>query len=184
MVSVPEFVRQHDEVNIFVTDENPNVACLHLDDKRLGKMLMESCQLLSIAVHHHRPDISKEHVGPGKLCQGGSWHNTPVAQWVMANKDNWLWLFYYAEGLGEEWVHRFGTDHGARDRVPYIAEFSGCLPLGQMLPFHNGARHQGLGIDFTYLPVPKSYRHYLNARWSKDTNPVRFTNREKPEWAR
>lgn len=35
-------------MNIFVTDPNPKIAASHLDDLRLGKMCVETAQMLSV----------------------------------------------------------------------------------------------------------------------------------------
>ena len=40
----------------------------------------------------------------------------------------------------------------------------------------------GHNIDFTHLPVPYSYRHYLHNRWQTDKLPVKFTGRQEPAW--
>lgn len=171
-------------VNIFVTDADPVKSAQSLDDKRIGKALMEMNQLLTIAINEHHPKLGSEHYGEGRLCQGLAYMNHPPAIWVRQNRATFDWALQHALGLKAEWEFRFGTEHASGARTPYIAQFIDCLPPGQMLPFSNTARNKDLGIDFTYLPAPTSYRHYLNARWKRDKLPVTFTGRGQPEWAR
>ena len=174
-------------MNIFITDSDP-VKCAHaLDDKRVGKLLMEQNHMLSLAIkEHYWIDDWYDFQGPGMLVKGEAYKNHPCSIWVRANQANFNWTMCHAFALGEEWTHRFGTIHGSFERTKFMNKWINtqrdCLPAGEMLPFQNSAKNQGLGIDFTHLPVPISYREYLKKRWLTDTKPVIFTNREMPRW--
>lgn len=171
-------------MNLFVTSKDPAESARNLDDKRLGKALIECNQMMSYAIREHHGHLTNEHFGEGRLSQGAAGMNNGISKWVRANAQTFDWTLKHTWALVEEWQFRFGTEHISAQRTPFIADLADCLPLGQMLPFFNGARHKDLGLDFTYLPPPASYRHYLNARWSRDTLPVVFTRRGEPEWAR
>ena len=170
-------------MNLFVTDECPIKSAQALDDKRVGKLLMEANQMLSLAVKMADPaSVAGWMEGDGMLTRGFAHKNHPVSVWVRQTSRNFGWCLRHAIALGEEWTHRFGTAHASAARTPYIQSFEHCLEIGRLLPFQNSARHETLGIDYSHLPVPLSYRCYLANRWQSDTMPVKFTNRGAPEW--
>lgn len=163
-------------MNIFVLDTDPDIAATMLDDKRLGSALMEACTMLSVAVEGHGE------TGVGLLCRP-THRNHPVTLWVGATVSNWRWTLRYAYAVANEWQHRYGTTHGASERLPYITTMEDCLPAGDLLPFQNSARHGGFGLDFSHLPVPEAYRVYLRERWKTDKRPPTFRERGWPTWA-
>lgn len=172
-------------MNLFVTNVSPFVAATHLDDKRLGSALREACQMMSAAVKVHDDNFDEfEHCGEGKVCRGMGYQHHPVSLWVMSSRSRWGWTWQYAKSVSREYELRYGKSHGAAPRVRYLRQFRDCLPTGPLLPFQNSARNEGLGLDFTHLPVPVSYQEYLMARWPEDKRAVTFTNRGAPIWSR
>lgn len=165
-------------MNLFVTDPDPILSAQALDDKRVGKLLMECCQMLSVAVKVTRPEMAES---PG-LTAGFAYQNHPVSIWVRATQENYDWTLEHAKALAYEYRLRFGKDHASGDRLPHLEALRDCLLPGGLLPFANCARNAGLEVDFTYLPVPWSYRHYLSHRWKHDVRPVTFTGRGEPAW--
>lgn len=175
-------------MNLFVTSEDPVECARSLDDKRLGKMLMETNQLLSFAIHYHWDsyygDPISRYVGDGMLCAAGTGHmNHPCSVWVRQSIDNFTWAETHARALDAEWAYRFDSFHSSATRTRFIGAFTDCLPSGPLLPFQNSAKNDGLGLDFTWLPVPLSYREYLKARWPGDKRPTTWTRRGAPSWS-
>ena len=166
-------------MNLFVLDTDPDLAVQGLDDKRLGSALREACQMMSVAAQ--RWSRTPVEVGAGAAYRP-SHQGHPVTLWVGATVSNFNWTLRYGWAMSNEWQHRYGTWHSAADRLPYLATFVSCLPAGPLLPFQNSARHGGLGLDFSHLPVPESYRVYLQERWKTDKRPPTFRNREWPKW--
>lgn len=172
-------------MNLFVTHVDPVKAATHLDDKRIGSALREACQMMSLAIKYHSINFDESlHCGEGKVTKGMSHLNHPVSLWVRSTLANWNWTWDYASALIKEYELRYGKTHGASPRVEYLTPFRTCLPVGGLLSFQNSAKNDGLGLDFTHLPVPKSYRQYLIARWETDKRAVTFQNRGAPEWSR
>ena len=167
-------------MNLFILDENPVLAAQGLDDKRVGKLLMEACQLLSTGAHS--ASSSAIEVGVGYACRP-SYQGHPVTLWVGATRGNWLWAARHAQGLADEYLFRYGRHHASADRLPYILTLSSCIPDGPLLPFQNSARNAGLGLDYSSLPVVEAYRSYIQERWRTDSRAVTFRNRGIPEWA-
>lgn len=174
-------------MNLFVTDFNPEITARHLDDKRIGSALREANQMMSLAVKMHTKDadqetLNKKHVGEGKLTEGFAHKNHPVSIWVRASRANWDWTWEYAHHLSDEYEVRYGKRNASEERTKYLRQFRLVLPPGDMLPFQNSAKNEGLGLDFSDYPVPESYQRYLLARWPNDKRAVTFTNRGEPEW--
>lgn len=167
-------------MNLFVFDEDPAVSAAGLDDKRIGSALREANQMMSTALI--QSGVEGAEIRPGLLCRPSHQHH-PVTLWVGQTAGNFAWCYTYACALIEEWQLRYETVHGSGDRTPYIWTFRTCIPDGPLLPFQNSARHDGLGLDFTHLPVPESYQAYLQERWLTDKRPPTYTNREWPTWA-
>ncbi len=168
-------------MNLFITDPDPRTAASQLDNKRVGKQLMECNQMMSLAVKCHSDDWEKLVASDG-LTRGFSHLNHPVSIWVRETIGNYDWVLAYAEALRDEFQYRFAKHHASAERLPILRAKRLCLPAGNLLPFQNSAKHEGMGLDFTYLPVPYSYRAYLKERWRTDKMPVRFTGREQPAW--
>lgn len=174
-------------MNLFVTDLCPEASAMSLDDKRVGKLLTEANMMMSVAIklRFGITDESDE-VGEGRLCRGLPYSNHPVAKWVKASRGNFEWTLEHAQALAGVYQSRFGVSHASWNRTYHIRrmgvthKFQGAMGVAG---FQNSARHQELGIDFTHLPVPQAYRHYLLARWQTDTRPVKWTNCNPPSWA-
>jgi Pyrimidine dimer DNA glycosylase len=172
-------------MNLFVTHEDPEICAHNLDDKRVGKMLMEANQMLSLAVKSHWPDDDGSYAfweTSTELTSGWSHKNHPVSRWVRETRSNFHWTLCHARALAAEFEYRFGKEHASAKRLKYLATCEDCLPAGDMLPFQNSARHGGLGLDFSHLEVTMAYRSYLSYRWMTDKRAVTFSGREVPSW--
>ena len=170
-------------MNLFVTDPDPVVCAMNLDDKRIGKLLMECNQMMSLAVKSHWPEDDGSYVfweTPTELTSGLAYLNHPVSIWVRQTRANFLWTLEHAVALSNEFQHRFNSDHASGNRLAFMRRYSDVIPEEGLTEFQNSAKNGE--IDFTHLPVPDSYRHYLAARWETDKRAVTFTNRHSPEW--
>lgn len=177
-------------MNLFVTSECPIECAIALDDKRVGKMLMEANQMLSLAVKLARPSrgtpvliCQTNEIGPGKICAGFAHRNHPVSLWVRASRANFSWTVQHARALADEFEFRFGKKHASAERTDFITQFASNLPDGDLTPFQNSAKNSSLGIDFSHLPVPQSYREYLKERWATGRFMPTWINRKAPEWS-
>ena len=96
-------------MQIFVIHPNPVVCARYLDDRRVGKMCLESAQILSTAMHvqdYQRP-YRTTHV------------HHPCVRWAMSSDSNWAWLYEYWYQLIIEWHLRFGRTHGTYTKCWY-----------------------------------------------------------------
>lgn len=157
-------------MQIAVTDTNPMMAAMNLDDKRVGKLLLEAGQLLCVWAEDQGIAVPYKRTKQGKV----------FVEWMHDDARNYAWMRNHFEALCGEYVFRFRKKHKTHVDVLHL------LPrLPVFYPpssFVNAARHQGRGLDFTHLPVPLSYRAYLDARWKSDARPPVWTGRSRPSW--
>lgn len=160
-------------MNLFVTDVNPLLAAQHLDDVRLRKMVLETCQMLCTELRRRGHDMPYR-----------STHASHPVVLSLRHDATLRWATRYLTFIGLEHRHRFGKTHLSFEKCWTRALVHMPLSDGEIPPFHNSARNLSRGLDFTHLPVPESYRAYLCARWASDVRPPVWTRRERPEWAR
>jgi hypothetical protein len=115
-------------MNIFVLDEDPQIAAEYHCDKHVCKMILEYAQLLSTA--HRLLDgvetIVTEITPKGKERKVKRWiientiqntlwqathYNHPCAVWVRENGANYLWLYRLLVCLVDEYETRYQKEH-------------------------------------------------------------------------
>lgn len=168
-------------MNIFAFSNDPEQCAKWLDNSRVGKLLTEANQMMSVAVLENCPEAVRD-VGIGGLCRPTHVNNS-VTKWVRQSSGNFQWTLEYARALAAEYAHRYnGVQHGSAARIPTIESWDWVIPDGELTEFYNSARREDLGLDFTHLPVLQAYRDYANARWAIAKNPPRWHNRRPPTW--
>lgn len=117
-------------MNIFVLDENPELAAKYHTDKHVIKMILESAQMMSTAVRWSGIDAGYKvaHL------------NHPCTIWVRKSLTNWRWLGSLAYYLNQEFIFRFDktANHKSYDMItslpwPNIPEI-GLTPFAQAMP--------------------------------------------------
>jgi hypothetical protein len=176
-------------LNLHILDPHPDNIPPLLDDKRVGKMLMEANQMLSLAVKlgddpMARP-VDPADIGPGKLTDGLAHANHPVSQWVRFTYSNFVWTAQYASALAAEFKFRFGKDHLSAARTNFIMHrYANNIQPGPLTPFQNSARNSQRDVEFSALNIFEAYRNYMIYRWNTDRIECRWTNRGMPDFLR
>ncbi len=167
-------------VNIFVTDQNPEIAAKHLDDVRLRKMILETAQMCATALRE-RWGIATTYKSSHK--------NHPCNVWARETPANLMWLLEYGLCLYNEYRYRWeGKTHKSGQELERLfgiafAEFFQSPEWGMITPFVNCARRSDQNINFTHMEdTHDAYRQYLNCRWDNDKREPKWTNRGAPEW--
>jgi len=91
-------------MNIFFLDRDPYKAALALCDKHVPKMVLESAQMLSTAIHSHTMGIS---TGIYKKA----YPNHPMTKWVGFNRDCFRWALENAVYINHQYEQRFNKGH-------------------------------------------------------------------------
>jgi Pyrimidine dimer DNA glycosylase len=155
-------------MNVFASFPCPERSARYLDDTRVVKMTLESCQLMATAASIHK------RWRPGFPYPSHEHH--PLTKWAAAGRENFDWLWAHAWALDFERRCRFDNDHVHKTLDACwsadMHKVRTALPYGST-PFVNCARNMALDIDYTHVKdVHKAYRLYLRARYFKQLKPA------------
>ena len=106
-------------MNIFVVDPDPIASARLLPDRHVTKMILESCQMLSIVFSPHYwgcGEVMKVDGTPFKTAKG-AFKNHPCTQWAADSFENCAWLIQHACGLTTEFRARYDKKHGLEKSV-------------------------------------------------------------------
>lgn len=138
-------------MNIFVVDEDPCRAAEALCDKHVGKMLMESCQLLYTTLWHSlhirtkkayeaMDEREQEKVQrmlfqslPADMRPYWPTHvNHPCAVWLRESAANYTWLADHALALADQFRQRRGKEHTCEKHALWLSRAidNGCIKEG------------------------------------------------------
>ncbi len=162
-------------MNIFVTNPDPHLSAIALDDKRLIKMILESAQILSTAIwiNGHKGFYKPTHL------------NHPVVKWASSSQGNYEWLMQHFIHLIAEYNYRFNRTHKCSTFALQIVLGQYYIPSRGGSSFCNCTTNKEKGISFKHITdTPEAYKNYLNARWETDKRTPKWTKRGKPEWVR
>lgn len=143
-------------MNIFVVDSNPSICAQYLDDKRVVKMVLETCQLLNNAtvILHKVPDGAIDY----KLTH----MHHPCTLWAAECQANYDWLVEYFDFLCSEYALRYQKEHKCRQ---YLANFQEYASLITSVPEHFvncTTNHKHIANVF------EAYKAELNLKWAND----------------
>ena len=168
-------------MNIFFLDKTPELSAKMLCDKHVPKMLLESAQMLSTAVHQHQGDID-----PDSLYKK-AYPNHPMTKWVGFSRANFKWALENAVIINQEYCKRFKKLHKSSRIINSIYDnnYIDDIPEGYSMKYNK------FNMSITEPPqcMPDEYkdkdyvvayrRYYVGekkyfAKWEK--------GRSQPEW--
>lgn len=160
-------------MQIFLTNTDPSLAALDLDDRRLVKACLETAQLLSTALY--RRNISNL-----RVYRPAEEHH-PCSVWAAASRNNFRWLYHYGKALCAEYTFRFVRKHGSSVIMDNCWEIFNnrkeVFPVEGLTPWCNLTPYKDTTWD-----VEECYRLYLiNHKWGPLTV---WSKRSKPDWYR
>lgn len=139
-------------MQIFVTYPDPIKCAKYLDNRRLIKMVLESAQLLSTAIHLNGD------IGPYKITH----KNHPLAIWTRTSQSNYQWLLQHLEALCAEYTRRFKKIHKTSTLIGIFSNKLKLIPSGKQTPFINCTTYKHIENVFI------SYRLELRKKWKND----------------
>ena len=157
-------------MNIFFLDKTPEKSAEYLCDKHVPKMLLESAQMLSTALHSHTMGIS---TGIYKEA----YPNHPMTKWVGFNQDNFNWALENAMWIDEEYKTRFKKQHKSGKVIQCIIDndYYKDIPDGFF-----SEPPQCMPDEYKDKDYVSAYRKYYQgaksyfAKWKK--------GRQQPDW--
>jgi hypothetical protein len=156
-------------MNIFVSSFNANESAQALDDKRVIKMILETCQMLSTNV-----SLAGLREGPYRPTH----KNHPCTIWARTSHNNYLWLCEHLRSLCNEYTNRFNKIHKCEQYIDLLYNCSTDLAYlkdGQTT-FPNCTTFKEI------KETTRAYRLYLNEKWKNDKRVPKWTNSKPPEW--
>jgi hypothetical protein len=156
-------------MNIFYLHQLPLIAAQYHCDKHVGKMLIESCQLLATA-HHHFGNGHKVSYRPTHA-------NHPSAIWVRQSRLNYQWLSDLASGLGRQFFWRYGHDH--KSRGVWFRELMYAPPAMMDLPLRWTPPTLAMPDEYKSDDHLASYRKYYASKAA--TMPLVYNKGRSPQ---
>lgn len=180
-------------MQIFASNTSPYLSAYALDDARLRKMMIETAQLLSAAVHNLQAKgmlIVPENMMLYKVVPQGK----ALSTWA-SEPNEFAWLCVHGLALTAElqMIRGLSVDKF----VPTKEVLSNCRSLSKQLGgdwnkatgFVNATEQKRDGVNFKHIADTNlAYRMYLNARWAIQANDPRlhlrpkWTNANLPSW--
>ena len=166
-------------MNIFATSYDPKECARVLDDKRVVKMIVETCQILSSAMHILRiegPPYKPTHMGH------------PCVLWVASEYDNFRWTVEHLEALINEYKERFpGREHLCERYLPLFKSiektnksFRNILYMWGNDP-KNPQKFKNCTPYKHIKDVCMAYKMSLIHKWNNDKRRPRWGGIEKTE---
>jgi hypothetical protein len=142
-------------MNIFVLDENPELAAYYLCDEHIVKMCLETAQILSTVSG-----------GPYKSTHA----NHPCTIWARSGSDNYRWLVSHGLAIGCEYTARFGKEHKSAEVIRAICEPPPTVPPGST-PFALAMPDQFRVPGDAVASYRRYYKSKSFATWKRSPRP-------------
>lgn len=174
-------------MNIFAVNPDPIISAKELPDRHVTKMILESCQMISLVFSSHYWDIGevmKVDGTPFKTAKG-AFKKHPCTIWAAESVENCAWLIQHACGLCEEFKFRYNKLHGLtksvfdtkklfhRETGEVITVFRGVEGFARAMP-------DVLKFDDTIDDVT-AYQRYVSTKPWVWSNYLRRPDR-RPDW--
>ncbi len=154
-------------MNIFVTSSDPRACALALDDLRLNKMIVESCQILCTALHlsgRGSPELYKP-----------AYIRHPVVLWTARDARHYAWLIRHLGALFEERAFRFGSsEHRSLRLLPLLTQYVENLAAPDA--FENCTPYEDVSS------VHLAYQMTLKDKWRQDRRSPTWSKRGPPNF--
>jgi hypothetical protein len=154
-------------MNIFATSPDPIRSAQALDDLRLHKMIVESYQILSAALHitgRGTPDLYQP-----------AYTRHPVVLWTADDPCHYGWLFRHLEALFDERSFRTGKlEHRSLRLLPALSQHVATSVAPAM--FENCTPYRS--IECVHL----AYRMTLRDKWDQDIRRPSWSKRGPPDF--
>lgn len=152
-------------MNIFVTSADPVACASYLDDKRVVKMILESCQLLCTTLNLKGIDspYKSTHV------------NHPCSIWTRNSRQNYEWLLSHMEALCNEYTFRYNKTHKCNSYLGMLYDNREVLNASGLSEFVNCTPYKD-------MQVFEAYKKTLTEKWTNDKRPPTWNRSRACTW--
>jgi hypothetical protein len=112
-------------MNIFILSWNVNQCAEWYCNQHVSKILLEICQMLYTAHHHHSPsgwDADVPLTLKGQRGYKKAHSNHPMTMWIRTHPGNYRWAAALGVALAVEHNKRFGTVHGCSSHIMWLSQ--------------------------------------------------------------
>jgi len=163
-------------MQIFKTTTENSVCAMHLDDKRLNKIITESAQLTSTAIWMNNCDVAETYTGKG-LIYYPTHENHPLCKWCSTNDNNYVDVVCYGLALCDEYTYRFHKVHAVQKMLNFLLSIHITNKDKASEP-PNCTKH------FKHLSLYQAYKAELVFKWKRDKKAPTWTKRNLPDFYR
>jgi len=161
-------------MNIFFIDKCPIKAARQLCDKHVVKMVLETAQMCSTALHEwcfEDEPILKEIYKP-------AYKNHPMTVWVRENDANMTWAVAHGLEIGREYTRRYGKHHKSTAIMKKIAAYMFHDNFDEDFRLHTEPP-QCMPDQFKCDDYVEAYRNYYR---TDKAHILQWTNTPQPTW--
>tara|TARA_R100000734_G_scaffold19153_1_gene18667 strand:+ start:2751 stop:3209 length:459 start_codon:yes stop_codon:yes gene_type:complete len=151
-------------MNIFILNEDPEIAAQELCDKHVVKMILETAQMLCSAFPQGEAPYKRTH------------YNHPCSVWTRKSLDNFNWLITHGLEMCYEYTRRYGKVHKSQAVIEWceLNKNSVVFPTKGLTTFA-----QAMPDQYKHKSAVEAYRRYY--RTDKKSFAV-WNHSEKPSW--
>lgn len=125
-------------MNLFLLSIDPHECAKWHCDQHVGKMILETCQMLYTAHWINNPEACKTWNAPETLKGDSGYkklsnHNHPMAIWVRKCRSNYNFACKLALCLSIEFVERYGHTHASTGHAIWLVKHPPSFPDGASL---------------------------------------------------
>ena len=174
-------------MNIFAVNADPLKSAKLLPDRHVTKMILETCQMLSIVYSSHYWDIGeimKIDGTPFKTAKG-AFKNHPCTIWAAESPENCAWLIQHGCELASEFQYRYDKIHGLgrslfESKKLFHREVGKPITIFRNVTRFARAMPDEWKLDETIDDVT-AYQRYVNSKPWVYYNYLRKPDR-RPDW--
>lgn len=148
-------------MNIFILSENPVEAANMHCDQHLGKMILESAQMLSTALHSlENQDFRDRKVLVHTNLYKPAYQKHPCTLWTGESYANFLWLIDLAYSLQAQLPKRHSSTEVIKTCELMGRKMRSCFPCEELTPFAL-AMPEEIKYNDTKFPTATAKYHEL-----------------------
>lgn len=156
-------------MNIFVLDEDPQIAASMHCDVHVVKMILETTQILCTVRH-----LSGNPVPEGYKPTHA---NHPCTKWAMESIGNYRWLWGLLFWLHDTYEYRYGKSHASKRLLDVLSPGFPRLHVVTRTPFIFCGPESCIRES-----VVESYRALYRLKAQTMKRPMRWTKTPAPAW--
>ncbi len=165
-------------VNIFFIDCCPIKSAQQLCDKHVVKMVLETAQMCSTAVHNWHGDWKTTDLLD--CVYKPAYQNHRMTKWVGDLDCNLVWAVQHGIAIGEEYKYRFEKDHSSTAVLQAIKDHMEKLGWWIILEDNRHSKPpQCMPDEYKCDDYVEAYRNYYRQEFCPRN---KWTRREKPAW--